>query len=302
MKLASIIDFLEPIAFHGNIETEITAAESLDDLNFGKQSIGWCSDKNIELIFSKPAGSVIISENGQQLLSNNPRKTKVNLIVAQNPRRTFSSVLLNFFTKKPVFGKIEKSAVLHDNLKVDKNQVIIGANVVIEEDCIIGNRVIIDHNTVIKSGTVIGEDVKIGANCTIGGVGFGYEPNEEGIYEMLPHIGNVRIEDHVEIGNNVCIDRAVMGATILHEHVKVDNLVHIAHGVSVGKNSLVIANAMVAGSVRIGENSWIAPSSSIKQKVNIGDNALIGMGSVVLKDVEDNSVVAGVPAKKMNQN
>ena len=171
---------------------------------------------------------------------------------------------------------------------------------VIEENCSLGDFCVIDHNTVIKAGTVIGEYAKIGSNCTIGGVGFGYEQNDEGVYEMIPHIGNVLINNHVEIGNNVCIDRAVMGATILHEHVKVDNLVHIAHGVSIGKNSLVIANAMVAGSVEIGENSWIAPSASIKQKVTIGNNALVGLGSVVLKNVEDQSIVAGVPAKKMN--
>ncbi|MBK6527865.1 MAG: hypothetical protein IPG07_21340 [Crocinitomicaceae bacterium] len=107
------------------------------------------------------------------------------------------------------------------------------------------------------------------------------------------------IKSNVEIGNNVCIDRAVLGSTLIGENVKIDNLVHIAHGVSIGKNSLIIANSMIAGSCQIGENVWVAPSSSILQKLVLADNSLIGMGSVVVKNVEANSVVAGVPARKI---
>ena len=121
--------------------------------------------------------------------------------------------------------------------------------------------------------------------------------DENGDFELIPHIGNVVIKDNVDIGNNTCIDRAVLGSTILEENVKVDNLVHIAHGVSVGRNSVVIANAMVAGSVKIGSNSWIAPSSSILNKKDVGDNSLVGMGAVVTKSIEDNTIVAGNPAK-----
>ena len=105
------------------------------------------------------------------------------------------------------------------------------------------------------------------------------------------------MENNVEIGNNTCVDRAVIGSTTLGENVKVDNLVHIAHGVKVARNTVIIANAMVAGSVTIGENTWIAPSASILNQKNIGDNVLVGMSSLVLKDVEDNQIVAGVPAK-----
>ena len=113
----------------------------------------------------------------------------------------------------------------------------------------------------------------------------------------MPHIGNVHLKENVEVGNNVCIDRAVMGSTLLSENVKVDNLVHIAHGVKIGKNSLIIANSMIAGSVEIGENVWVSPSSSIRQKLIIENDALIGMGAVVVKNVEPSSVVAGNPAK-----
>lgn len=296
MILSEILDFVQPLSFHGDKDTEIKDAQGIQDLT--ANSIGWCSDKNIDLCQAIVSGTILISANsfGQHLQIPNG----VNVMVVENPRRTFAMILTQFFCHKPVFGKILDSASIYSNVIYNPSRVIIGSNVVIEENCSLGDFCIIDHNTVIKAGTVIGEYVKIGSNCTIGGVGFGYEPDDEGLYEMIPHIGNVVINNHVEIGNNVCIDRAVMGSTILHEHVKVDNLVHIAHGVSIGKNSLIIANAMVAGSVQIGENSWIAPSASIKQKVTIGNNALVGLGSVVIKDVEDQSIVAGVPAKKMN--
>lgn len=296
MILSEILDFVKPLSFYGDKDTEIKDAQGMQYLTVN--SIGWCSDKNIELFKAIVSGTILISANsfGQHIQIPNG----VNVMVVENPRRAFASILNQFFTHKPVFGKISDSASIDSSVIYNPLRVIIGSNVVIEENCSLGDFCVIDHNTVIKAGTVIGEYAKIGSNCTIGGVGFGYEQNDEGVYEMIPHIGNVLINNHVEIGNNVCIDRAVMGATILHEHVKVDNLVHIAHGVSIGKNSLVIANAMVAGSVEIGENSWIAPSASIKQKVTIGNNALVGLGSVVLKNVEDQSIVAGVPAKKMN--
>ena len=116
---------------------------------------------------------------------------------------------------------------------------------------------------------------------------------------IIPHVGNVVIENGVEIGNNTCVDRGVLGSTILKENCKIDNLVHIAHGVVVGRNALVIALALVAGSVEIGENAWIAPSSSILQKVKIGKNATIGMGAVVLKNVGEEEVWVGNPAKKL---
>ena len=250
--------------------------------------------KNIDLLKSIK-GNVLISKNGASLV--NFDSSNLNLLVVDNPRRAFSRVLNEFFAKRVAFGNIHSSATIHKSVQFDSAQVFIGANVVIEEVCVLGNKTSIGHNTIVKFGTVIMDNVSIGCNCTIGGVGFGYEANENGEYELIPHVGNVCLENNVEIGNNVCIDRAVMGSTHLMSHVKVDNLVHIAHGVQINKNSLIIAHAMIAGSVKIGKNVWVAPSSSIRQKLTIEDNATIGMGSVVVKDVKTAEVVAGVPAK-----
>lgn len=142
-----------------------------------------------------------------------------------------------------------------------------------------------------------GENVKIGANCSLGGDGFGYEKDENGNWIKFPHFGHIIIEDNVEISNNVCIDRGVIGNTIIQKGTKIDNLVHVAHNVIVGANTLIIAKSMIGGSATIGENCWIGPSSSIINGISIGNNVTVGIGSNVIKDVPDNIVVAGNPAK-----
>lgn len=147
-----------------------------------------------------------------------------------------------------------------------------------------------------------GNNVVIGEHCSIGRDGYQYVLDEStNKLIKFPHFGNIILEDDVEIGNNVCIARGALSNTILRSGVKVDNLVHIAHNVEIGENTQVIANAMIAGSVKIGKNCWIAPSSSIKNQLTIGDNVLIGMGAVVIKDVESNSVMIGNPAKLLRK-
>lgn len=298
IEIKDIAESIQAIDVLNKSLEKVTSVKVIDDKLFDKNSIGWCSDKNSHLIKGMKNGSVIISKElrNQLTIKDYP---SICFLIVENPRASFAIMLKKHFIKIDTIGVIGSNCQIHSSAKVELSEVNFGNNVTIEENCIIGNQVFIDHNTVLKAGTVIHDNVKIGANCTIGGVGFGYEPNDAGEYEVIPHIGNVELKSFVEIGNNVCIDRAVLGSTLLNEHVKVDNLVHIAHGVEIGKNSLIIANAMIAGSVKIGENCWIAPSSSIKQKLHIGNSALVGLGSVVIKDVEENAVVAGVPAKKM---
>ena len=117
-----------------------------------------------------------------------------------------------------------------------------------------------------------------------------YSTDPELIFEKWQDLVDVVIDGGY--GDNI-------GSTIIEREVKIDNLVHIAHGVHIESNSLIIAHAMIAGSVKIGKNTWVAPCSAIKQKVSIGDNVIIGLGSVVLKDVQNNEVVVGVPAKNI---
>jgi UDP-3-O-[3-hydroxymyristoyl] glucosamine N-acyltransferase len=274
----------------------INKALAITDVNFNENSIGWCSDKNSHLIENINAGKVIVSKD--IYAEKSVKSSDLVLIPVENPRQAFQKILQAFFYDKPIFGEISQNAVIHESVLYNSLKVSIGPNVVIEKGCELGSNLIIGANTVIKSDTIIHDNCAIGSNCTIGGVGFGYELNENNEYELMPHIGNVLILSNVEIGNNVCIDKAVMGSTIIGEHVKIDNLVHIAHGVEIGKNSLIIANAMIAGSVKIGENVWVAPSASVRQKLEIGNDSMIGLGSVVVKNVNSNTIVAGNPAKE----
>lgn len=278
-----------------NEDQIITQVLAVTDPDFNSESLGWCSDSNAHLLPNLSAGNVIVSKVTFSTLKDQLKH--LNCIPVDKPRSSFLTVLKEFFAEKTTYGFIAPSVSIDPSATFDPNMVYFAPNVVIEKNCIIGKQVSIGANTVIKSGTSIGDNCTIGCNNTIGGVGFGYEMNDEGEYELMPHIGHVAIKNNVEIGNNVCIDRAVLGVTLIEDNVKIDNLVHIAHGVQVGRNSLVIAHALVAGSVEIGENAWIGPSSAIRQKLKIGDNALVGLGSVVVKNVEANTVVAGNPAK-----
>lgn len=140
-----------------------------------------------------------------------------------------------------------------------------------------------------------------GKNCVIGGPGFGYEFEEDGTPFRIPHLGNVVIGENVELGSNVCIDRAVVGSTVICDNVKIDNLVHIAHNAKIGRNTLIVAGAVIGGSVEIGENCFIGMNASIKQKVKIGNRVTIGAGAVVLKDVPDGETWVGNPAKKLEK-
>lgn len=136
--------------------------------------------------------------------------------------------------------------------------------------------------------------IKWGLNCVIGGSGFGYERDSAGLLWPIHHHGWVCLEPGVELGNCVCIDRGVIGATIIGEGSKIDNLVHIAHGVKIGRNCLIVAGAVIGGSVEIGDNCFIGINASIKNKVKIGSHVTVGMGAVITLDVPDGVTVVGL--------
>ncbi len=149
---------------------------------------------------------------------------------------------------------------------------------------------------------IIGENPEICETAKLGNNGFGFEPDENGDLVFFPHFGNVRIGNNVRIGSYSCIDRGNMHDTIIGDNVKIDNLVHIAHNVSIDKNSLIVAGVIICGSVKIGKDCFIGASSTIKQKLTIGNNVIVGMGAVVTKSIPDNEIWAGNPAKFIKYN
>lgn len=282
-------------AFHIGQKRQIKELMNFSIKNSRSDTLMWLGDSKLDLFEQDLKGTLIVSDNFNGTANDN----ECTFLVVKNPRRAFQFVINKYFALKEKIGQ-EPSAIVAKSSKIGFNSYI-GHNVVIDDDVIIGNNTVIMHNTVILRGVRIGNSCRVGSNCTIGGVGFGYEKNEHGEYELINHIGNVILLDYVEIGNNTCIDRAVLGSTIMRENVKVDNLVHIAHGCDIGKNSLVIANAMVAGSVKIGENVWVAPSSSILNQKEVSSNSIIGMGAVVLKNVPEGDIVVGNPSKSIKK-
>lgn len=294
IKIGDIVELLDPTGFRGNALAQIAEPIPLNPENERDDVLMWCNENGIDQLRELNAGTVICPvDHGIEYNDD------VNYILVEKPRMAFMQVLREFWVEEKFTG-IAESAKIHSSAKIGNN-VSIGEHVVIEKGVTIGDDSRIGHNSVILHDCRLGTKVTVGSQCTIGGIGFGYELNEAGDYEMMPHLGNVIIEDEVEIGNNTCIDRAVMGSTHIGRNVKIDNLVHIAHGVQIGQNALIIANAMVAGSVEIGDDAWVSPSASILNKSKVGASALVGMGAVVIRNVDANSIVAGSPAKEIRK-
>lgn len=298
IKLCEIIDAIKPIKVIGDKIQGIDKVYPLDNFELmDENSLTWINKKNSYKIKLLKTGVIICYNNITEFKLS---EGCVYLLVNE-PRLAFSIVLDKFFSEKDdLQTSIADTAIIEKDVKIG-SYVRIGHHTVIESGTQIGNNVNIGHNNVIKKNTTIEDNVKIGSNNTIGGDGFGYEKNENGQYVFMPHLGNVHICKNVEIGNNTCIDRALLGSTILRNNCKIDNLVHIAHGVVIGENALIIANSMIAGSVIIGNNVWVAPSVSVLNKIKIKDNAFIGMGAVVLKDVDENSVIVGNPGRNIKK-
>lgn len=216
-------------------------------------------------------------------------------IIVSNARLAFARVTDHFFTTK-LSREIAASAIV-DPTAVVGADVAIGRFSTIGPGVTIGDATVIRDHVVLYAGTSVGKSCLIKSRAVIGEEGFGFDFDESGSPVRIPHLGGVEIGDDVEIGAGSVIARGTLDATQLHNRVKIDDLVFIAHNVVIGEDSLVIANAEVSGSVRIGRNCWIGPSASLINGISVGDRAYVGIGAVVLKDVAPGAVVVGNPAR-----
>jgi len=171
----------------------------------------------------------------------------------------------------------------------------------IEKDCKVGSNVYVGQNVLIKNGTVIGNNVTIFPGAVIGVDGFGFHRDKDGTLIRFPHLSNVIIEDNVEIGANTVINRGSLSPTIIGKGSKIDSFNHIAHNVVLGKNVWIASGSVLAGGVKVGDNSNIATGVITRDNVKIGKNVFCGVGSLIVKDVPDDTIVMGSPAREINE-
>ncbi len=187
------------------------------------------------------------------------------------------------------FAYLSKNVIIADGTKIYPN-VFLGDNVIIGQNSIIYPGVKIYHNC------VIGKNVVIHSGTVIGSDGFGFAPEENGTFKKIAQIGNVIIEDDVEIGANTAIDRATMGSTVIKAGAKLDNLLQIGHNVEVGNNTVIAAQSGISGSTKVGNNVLIGGQAGIAGHLTIGDGAKINGQSGVSKSLESGKAVTGSPA------
>lgn len=240
----------------------------------------------------------------------------ISYIEVKDPNKAFFKVINQFFTPDFSLQGIDSTSFIHPKAKLGNN-VSLGKNVVISSGCVIGDNIKIFHNTVLHDDVVVGNDCLIFSNVSIrekcvignrviihpgtvvGSDGFGYDPDENGVFHKIHQIGIVKIENDVELGANVCIDRASTGATVIKKGVKIDNLVHVAHNVVIGDNTAIAAQAGISGSAKIGKNCLIAGQVGIVGHIEIADNVTIIAQSGISKGISKSGTYFGSPAKEM---
>lgn len=182
-----------------------------------------------------------------------------------------------------------------DRVKIGKN-VVIEAGVVIGDDVEIGDDSIVESNAVVRSGCKLGQRVILYSGAVIGSDGYGYATDSMGRHFKRPQIGNVVLEDDVEIGANSCIDRATFGTTLIKKGTKIDNLVQVAHNVEIGEDCLLVSQVGVAGSSKLGNGVILAGQAAVKDHVVVGDRVTAAGRTGINSNVEAGMTVAGLPA------
>jgi UDP-3-O-[3-hydroxymyristoyl] glucosamine N-acyltransferase len=246
-------------------------------------------------------------------------KISATLIKVENAYESFASLLRLVDQSRPRKKGIHPSAVIEPTARVGED-VYIGPYVYVGENCEIGDgcslypNVYIGDNThvgsktILYSGVKVYHECKLGKECiihagsVIGSDGFGFAPQSENEYMKIPQLGNVILEDYVEIGANVTIDRATMGSTIIRKGVKLDNLIQIGHNVEVGENTVMAAQTGIAGSSKVGKNCMFGGQVGIAGHIKIAAGTKIGAQAGILGEVkEENTIIIGSPAFEIKQ-
>lgn len=299
----------------GNEEVTVTAFSKIEEAQEGNISF-LANPKYEEYIYSTQASIVIVNKDFQ------PKKTVHSTLLKVEDAYVAFATLLKVYQdfKQSQLTGIETPSYVDSTVQID-NSIYVGAfayigaeaklgkNVKIYPHAFIGKNVQLGDNVVIHPHVTIYEDCIIGNNCVIhagsviGADGFGFAPQKDGTFQKVPQIGNVIIEDNVEIGANTTIDRATMGNTLIKKGCKIDNLVQLAHNVTVGENTVIAAQSGISGSSKIGKNVMIGGQVGIVGHIEIADEVKIGAQSGVSKSIkESRKAISGTPATDIKQN
>ncbi len=263
--------------------------------------------KYTHYIYETRATAAIVNKTFQP-----ERPVPCTLIKVDDSYVAFARLLDVYNQSKRKRPGVSPHACVAESAKIGENVYIgefasIGENVVIGDNCQIFPHVCLGDDVKVGSDTVLNAGVKVYAECVIGNHciihagavigadGFGFAP-QNGDFIKVPQIGNVRIEDNVEIGANTCIDRSTMGSTLIHKNVKLDNLIQIAHNVEIGEGSAFAAQVGVAGSAKIGAHCIIAGQGAVAGHITVGDGVLVGGQSAVTHSIPGGKTVLGSPA------
>jgi UDP-3-O-[3-hydroxymyristoyl] glucosamine N-acyltransferase len=291
----------------GNPNAEVSRLSKIEEGTEGSLTF-LANPKYINHIYSTKASVTIVNDTFVP-----ETEISTTLIKVDDAYASFSKLLEFYNQVKLNKNGIEPQSFLSESVKYGENlylgsfsyvgqNVVLGNDVKIYPNSFIGDNVVIGNNVHIFAGAKIYSETIIGNNCTIhsgtiiGADGFGFVPNEEGIYSKVPQIGNVIIEDNVDIGANTTIDRATLGSTIIRKGVKLDNQIQIAHNVEIGENTVIAAQSGVAGSTKIGRSVMIGGQVGIAGHLTIGNNVRLQAQSGVARNIKDDEILQGTPS------
>ena len=291
----------------GDPTTEVHTLSKIEEGSIGSLTF-LANPKYTPHIYTTKASIVIVNHDFIP-----KKKLELTLVKVENAYSAFTKLLEYYNLSKNNKVGIESPLFISDSASYGEDvyigafshigdHVVIGDNVKIYPNTFIGDNVTIGSNTTLFSGVKIYFDCIIGANCyinsgaVIGADGFGFSPDDNGVYKKIPQIGNVILEDNVDVGASTTIDRATLGSTVIKKGVKLDNQVQVAHNVVIGENTVIAALSGIAGSTKIGSNCQIGGQVGIAGHISVGDNVKIVGQSGVTKSIKANQTINGTPA------
>ena len=309
---ATIAGFLKGV-IEGNPDIKVNTIAKIEEGQPGALSF-LANPKYEHFIYETKSSIVLVNKSFVP-----SARIEATLIKVENSYEAFASLLRLVDQARPRKKGIHTTAIIEATAKVGSD-VFIGPYTYVGENCIIGDgcsiypHVYIGDNTKLGDNCTVNPGVKIYHDCilgegciihagtVIGSDGFGFAPQSESEFMKIPQLGNVVLEDHVEIGANVAIDRATMGSTIIRKGVKLDNLIQIAHNVEVGENSVMAAQTGISGSTKVGKNCMFGGQVGLAGHLKIANGTKIGAQGGILGDVkEENTAIIGSPAIEVKQ-